>query len=173
MIWNKNLGGVTINLFKKLKKEPIKINLHSVAQGELIDITEVNDEVFSQKMIGNGFAVIPNDEAIYSPIEGTVTSIFPTKHAIGLKTKENIEILLHIGIDTVELKGEPFEIFVKEGDSVSPSTLLAKVDLSLLNKYNKSTDIITIITSENYANLVVNSFGPTSTSDSIGYIELN
>ncbi len=163
---------ITINLLKKLKKEPKKIALHSVAKGNLIAITDVKDDVFSQKMLGDGFAVVPSEESIYSPVDGIVTSVFPTKHAIGLKTKENIEILLHIGIDTVELKGEPFDIFVKEGEVVSPKTLLARVDLQMLENHNKMSDILTVITSNNHSGLTLNILGSVNKSHNVGYIEL-
>lgn len=75
---------------------------------KIISITEVNDPVFSQKLLGDGFAVIPDGSKIYAPLAGRVTNIFPTKHAINIKSNSGIDYLIHIGIDTVELQGEPF-----------------------------------------------------------------
>ena len=88
------------------------------ANGEMIPIDKVEDDVFSQKMMGEGFAVVPENGEIASPVSGTIVSVFPTKHAIGIKTDDDIEVLLHMGIDTVDLGGEAFEIKVREGEKV-------------------------------------------------------
>lgn len=136
-----------MNLFKKFKKKTNQLTLHSVNTGVFVPITEVKDDVFSQKMLGDGFAIRPNIKEVYSPISGIVTSVFPTKHAIGLKSEAGVEILVHMGIDTVELQGKPFEVFVKEGDLVVPSIKIADIDLAMLNVSNKQSDILVIITS--------------------------
>lgn len=136
-----------MNLFKKFKKKTNQLTLHSVNIGVFVPITEVKDDVFSQKMLGDGFAIRPNIKEVYSPISGIVTSVFPTKHAIGLKSETGVEVLVHMGIDTVELQGKPFEVFVKEGDLVVPSTKIADIDLAMLNVSNKQSDILVIITS--------------------------
>ena len=136
-------------MFKFLKKKeakPINENLYAVASGKLIAISEVNDPVFSQKMMGDGFAVIPENGDIYSPIIGQVISIFHTKHAVGLQMNNGLEILLHMGIDTVELKGAPFDIKVTEGDYVTQETLIAKVNLNAILAANKGTEMVVIIT---------------------------
>ena len=105
--------------FLKKKNEVVENNtMYAVANGTIIPISEVNDPVFSQKMMGDGYAVVPENGEIYAPIEGEVLSVFQTKHAIGLKMTNGLEILLHMGIDTVELNGAPFTIKVKEGDTV-------------------------------------------------------
>lgn len=110
--------------------------------------------MFSKKILGDGFAVEPINGEIYSPIKGKVISIFPSKHAIGLVDELNqLELLVHIGIDTVELQGEPFEIFCKVGDRVDENTLLAKVDLDLLEKENKQKDIIVVVMDDNNISL--------------------
>lgn len=142
-----------INLLKKFKKNVKTLEIYSVAQGEIIPIVDVVDDVFSQKILGDGFAIIPSNDQVYSPIKGKITSIFPTKHAIGIQNEQGIDILIHIGIDTVELKGEPFNLFVKEGEYVDKHTLLANVNLSLLKEKNKQSDILVIITSDNYKKL--------------------
>lgn len=136
-----------MNLFKKFKKKTNQLTLHSVNTGVFVPITEVKDDAFSQKMLGDGFAIRPNIKEVYSPISGIVTSVFPTKHAIGLKSETGVEVLVHMGIDTVELQGKPFEVFVKEGDLVAPSTKIADIDLAMLNVSNKQSDILVIITS--------------------------
>lgn len=135
-----------LGFFKK--KETIQLNetLYAVATGNLIPVSEVNDPVFSQKMMGDGFAVIPDTGDIYSPIVGEVLSVFQTKHAVGMKMTNGLEILLHMGIDTVELNGEPFDIKVSEGTKVSQESLIAKVDLEAITSVGKAIDMVVVIT---------------------------
>ncbi|MGO3912816.1 PTS transporter subunit IIBC [Enterococcus viikkiensis] len=116
------------------------------ANGELIPIDRVQDEVFSQKMMGEGFAVIPENGEIASPVAGTIVSIFPTKHAIGIKTDDEIEVLLHMGIDTVDLGGEAFEIKVREGEKVKAGEIVATADLAKIQASGKKTTMIVVFT---------------------------
>ncbi|WP_195640339.1 PTS sugar transporter subunit IIA [Enterococcus durans] len=134
-----------MRLFKKKKT----IELFNPINGNVVALSSVHDEVFASGAIGTGFGIFPSNGDIYSPTEATVTAIFPTKHAISLVTKNGIEILIHIGIDTVELNGEGFEILVDIDDKVDKSTLLAKVDLNYLKMQNKKTDIMVIFTNLN------------------------
>lgn len=120
--------------------------LYTPANGEVIPITEVKDQVFSSKMMGDGFAVIPEDNHIYSPVMGKVLSVFETKHAIGILMPNGLEILVHMGLDTVELKGEPFTVHVKENDQVTPNTLLADMDLEKVKAAGKPLDVVVVIT---------------------------
>ncbi len=96
--------------------------------------------------MGEGFGVVPNNEKIYSPITATVTSVFKTKHAIGLKTDDGLEVMVHMGLDTVELNGEPFEIKVNEGDKIEANTLIATMDLNKVKDAGKDTVVLTIVT---------------------------
>ncbi|WP_430621473.1 PTS transporter subunit IIBC [Enterococcus sp. DIV0800] len=116
------------------------------ANGELIPIDRVQDEVFSQKMMGEGFAVIPENGEIASPVAGTIVSIFPTKHAIGIKTDDEIEVLLHMGIDTVDLGGEAFEIKVRGGEKVKAGKIVATADLAKIQASGKKTTMIVVFT---------------------------
>ncbi|WP_337960821.1 PTS sugar transporter subunit IIA [Caloramator sp. mosi_1] len=102
--------------FFKKKNNAIELNAHMV--GNVVELANVPDEVFASKMLGDGLAIEPTEGVLYSPCDAEVVQVFPTKHAVGLKTKEGLEILLHIGIDTVQMQGEGFEAFVKEGDKV-------------------------------------------------------
>ncbi|WP_366938466.1 glucose PTS transporter subunit IIA [uncultured Lactobacillus sp.] len=122
------------------------IDFTAPVNGKFKSLVDVDDEVFSEKMMGEGFAIEPTDQHIFSPVEGEVVSIFKTKHAIGLKTKDGLEVLLHMGIDTVDLAGKPFTIKVKEGEKVSPKTELAEVDLEQIKASGKKPTIITVIT---------------------------
>ncbi|WP_067730213.1 PTS sugar transporter subunit IIA [Oceanobacillus damuensis] len=129
------------NLFGKKNKESDKFI--APMTGELIPITEVPDEVFSGKMMGDGFAIVPKEGTVFSPIDGKIVNIFPTSHAIGLESNLGREILIHIGIDTVELKGNGFEPLVKENDEVKAGQPLMKVDLEYVG--NNATSTITPI----------------------------
>lgn len=95
-------------------------------------------------MMGPGFAIIPETNDIFSPISGKVTSVFLTKHAIGLESK-GIKFLIHIGIDTVELNGQGFDIHVKEGEKVTPDTLLIKIDRDFLASQEKEDTIMVVL----------------------------
>ena len=122
------------------------VDLVAVANGEVIAIEAVADPVFSGKMMGDGFAVEPTDGTIVSPVSGTIKSVFPTKHAIGIETKEGVEVLVHMGIDTVSLEGKPFSIKVKEGDQVQAGQVLAQVDLEALQQADKKATMIVVFT---------------------------
>ncbi|MGL4644970.1 MAG: PTS sugar transporter subunit IIA [Vagococcus fluvialis] len=156
------------------RKKGNEIELHSVAKGEVIPITEVSDPVFSQKMMGDGYAVKPSSNQVFAPISGKVVSIFPTKHAIAIQSENGLECLLHMGIDTVDLKGVHFDIHVKEGDFITPTTQLATVDLEALKKADKQSDLIVVFT--NFSD-VVDSFNlskveQSSEQDVVGSITL-
>lgn len=129
-----------MKIFKK------KTIIYSPANGVIKSIDKVKDEVFSSKALGDGFALETTEKSIYSPVEGEITSIFPTKHAISIKTATGIEILIHIGIDTVELDGEGFTMKVAEGDKVSKDTELVTVDFPYLESKGKDTDVLVIFT---------------------------
>ncbi|WP_113927002.1 glucose-specific PTS transporter subunit IIBC [Bacillus sp. P14.5] len=107
--------------------------------GEIKDLSEVPDQVFSQKMMGDGFAILPTDGLIVSPVDGKVVNVFPTKHAIGLESKNGKEVLIHVGIDTVKLEGKGFESLIKEGDKVEAGQPLLKVDLDYIKNNAPST----------------------------------
>ncbi|WP_231710624.1 glucose-specific PTS transporter subunit IIBC [Gracilibacillus suaedae] len=111
----------------------------SPMQGEVMPLSEVPDQVFSQKMMGDGFAVKPTAGEIVSPVNGKIINIFPTKHAIGIEADNGTEILIHIGIDTVNLKGEGFTAKVAEGDEVKQGQTLMEVDLDFISNNAPST----------------------------------
>lgn len=108
-------------------------------------LENVNDEAFSQKMLGDGIAVVPSIGEVFSPVDGEVTMIFPTNHAIGLKSDDGIEVLIHIGIDTVELNGDGFYSHVKQGDKVEAGSPLLSFDLNKISSQYES-DVMVIIT---------------------------
>jgi PTS system N-acetylglucosamine-specific IIC component len=149
---------------------PKNQEVYAVASGTLIPITEVGDAVFSEKMMGDGYAVMPTTGEIFAPVEGTILNIFPTKHALGIVTATGIEVLLHMGIDTVALKGKPFELFVKDGQKVARGQLIAKVDLAELAANGKKNDMIVVFTNmDKVAQLAVQP-GKVSANDIAGTV---
>ena len=120
--------------------------VYSVAEGEVIALEQVKDPVFSQKMMGDGFAVEPANGNIVSPVSGTVSSIFPTKHALGLVTEAGLEVLVHIGLDTVSLEGKPFTVHVSEGQKVAAGDLLVTADLDAIRAAGRETSTIVVFT---------------------------
>ena len=118
-------------------KEQLNNNIllvHSPIEGIVIDLNEVNDEMFSGEVLGKGVAIIPNNGKIYAPEDGVITATFETKHAIGLTTDKGVEILIHIGIDTVKLEGKPFVQCVNKGQKVKQGDLLVEFDMSEIKK---------------------------------------
>lgn len=115
-------------------------------EGQLKDISSVNDEVFSSKAVGDGFAVIPSSDELYAPVTGKITSVFPTQHAITLISDNGVEILMHIGIDTVELKGRFFNIEVKKGEHVEQGDLLGTVNFKKIKDANYDPIVMLIVT---------------------------
>ena len=120
--------------------------VHSVADGQVINIEDVKDPVFSQKMMGDGFAVEPDNGKIVSPVAGKVTSIFPTKHALGLVTDNGLEVLVHIGLDTVSLEGKPFDVKVAEGQTVAAGDLLVEANLDAIREAGRATSTVVVFT---------------------------
>ncbi|GAB5150274.1 PTS transporter subunit IIBC [Enterococcus faecalis] len=161
-------AGVPTTNFLGKKKDFV-----AVATGEVIPMAQVNDPVFSQKMMGDGFAVKPLEGEVVAPISGKVLSVFPSKHAIGLQTEEGIEVLVHMGIDTVEMATPAFESFVKEGQSLKAGTKLAKMNLDVIEQAGKETTIIVAFTnSDKVEQVVINQLGTTTAGTVIGQIEI-
>ena len=120
--------------------------VYSVADGQVIELDQVKDPVFAQKMMGDGFAVEPSNGNIVSPVSGTVSSIFPTKHALGLVTEAGLEVLVHIGLDTVSLEGKPFTVHVAEGQKVAAGDLLVTADLDAIRAAGRETTTVVVFT---------------------------
>ncbi len=112
----------------------------------MIPMEEVKDETFAQKMLGDGFAILPEDGEVCSPVNGTVTSVFDTKHAVCLVSDGGLEILIHIGIDTVNLQGKHFTTHVKDGDTVKAGQPLITFELEQVKKAGYDTVIPLVFT---------------------------
>ncbi len=142
---------------EKVSKEQLALHdevIASPVDGQPESLTKVNDQVFSAKMMGDGAAIVPSDGTIYAPVTGTVTISYPTKHAYGIKSDKGAEVLIHIGLDTVNLKGKHFESFVKQGQRIKKGDKLGSVDLDAVKKAGYDTTVMEIITNtKNYANV--------------------
>lgn len=133
------------NIFKKKSAN----KLSAPITGQLIQIQNVSDEVFSTKVMGDGFAVKPNSDIVVSPVTGDVTNIFPTKHAISLTASNGMEVLLHLGIDTVELQGKPFEMLVSEGQHVEVGDELVRMNRKEIADNNKDDVVMLVLPGKN------------------------
>ncbi|ADH98592.1 glucose-specific PTS transporter subunit IIBC [Salisediminibacterium selenitireducens] len=122
------------------------IDLAMPLEGELIDLANVPDNMFAEKMMGDGFAIEPSDGLVVSPVNGEVVNLFPTMHAIGLLADDGTEVLVHIGVDTVNMKGDGFEAFVSQGDRVAVGDELIRFDLELVKQKAKAATTPVIFT---------------------------
>ncbi|MDR0922235.1 MAG: beta-glucoside-specific PTS transporter subunit IIABC [Lactobacillales bacterium] len=129
--------------------------IHSPVQGELLQLSEVPDDTFANQLLGRTIAIMPTDEKIVSPIDGEVEFVFDTKHAIGLVGKNGEEILIHLGIDTVALKGQYFENFVKKGDKVKAGECIAKFEIEKVKAAGFNPTVLTVVTNDkNYLSII-------------------
>lgn len=129
------------NLFKKSKS-----SIYAPVNGEIIPLEMVPDPVFSEKLMGEGVAIMPAKGYIHAPVNGTIIQIAPTKHALGILAEDGSEILIHIGLETVSLKGVGFAVAVNVGDKVSVGQLLIEVDWNYLRSHAKSIITPIVIT---------------------------
>lgn len=127
-----------------------KQSIYAPMVGTVLPLSEVPDETFSSKLLGEGLAILPNEEYVYAPFDGEVITLFPTKHAIALKNAKGVDVLIHVGIDTVELKGQGFEQLVKAGDAVKQGQPLLRVDLEFIRSkgYSLVTPFVVTNSSE-------------------------
>lgn len=156
-----------------LQNEKIAEDIVSPLKGEIVPITEVPDEVFAGKMMGDGFAILPADGLVVSPVNGKVINAFPTKHALGIQSEGGTEILIHVGLDTVHLKGEGFELLIEEGQEIKAGQPLLKADLSYIEKHAKSTITPIVFTNLTESEtIVINKHGNVESQEK-GIIEIN
>ncbi|MDD9149989.1 MULTISPECIES: beta-glucoside-specific PTS transporter subunit IIABC [unclassified Sporolactobacillus] len=124
------------------------ISIDSPVAGTVEALQKVNDEVFSKGLMGPGVAIVPSKGEVVAPFDGTVVSVFPTKHAIGLRSDSGVELLIHIGLDTVELKGTPFDMHVQAQDKIKKGQLLENIDIDAIQKSGYDPTVIVVVTNQ-------------------------
>ncbi|BEP29073.1 PTS sugar transporter subunit IIA [Helicovermis profundi] len=141
-----------LGIFKK------NIVLISPIEGDIIELSKVDDEVFSKKMVGDGLAIKPSNGKVYAPISGKLIQVFSTKHAYSILSDQGVEILIHLGIDTVELNGQGFKNYKNSGDTIKKGDLIAEMDLDFIKSKGKSTVSPIVITNyDNYKKISIES----------------
>lgn len=135
--------------FGKKQEKQENFTVTTPISGKLEKIEKVNDPAFAQKMLGDGFAIIPDEDkvTVYAPVAGKIEALPKTKHAVGIKTAQGVEILIHIGIDTVNLKGEGFEVMVNQDDEVTQGQKLEVFDKNVVTDNNLDPTVIVVFTS--------------------------
>lgn len=150
-----------------------KLDIAAPVSGEIVHLENVPDDVFSKGILGKGIAIIPNEGEIYAPVSGLITSFFPTSHAVGITTAEGLELLIHVGINTVNLGGVGFETKVSEGVKVQKGNLMLKIDIQNIKRwgYNTVTPII-ICNPDEFKGITYIANGEVNKGDVIMRIEL-
>lgn len=143
---------------KSLKPSDVKmISVVSPLDGDVIELKEVDDEVFASGVTGKGVAIVPTNNVVVSPVEGTVSVLFPSKHAVGITTKDGVELLVHIGLNTVMLNGEGFTAFVKQGDKVVCGQKLLEFDKEfILSKGYSLQSPVLVTNADQFSDIVMN-----------------
>ena len=152
-------------MFGFLKKE--SGGVAAPVTGKCIRIEEVPDAVFSQKMMGDGFAVIPSGDTVAAPVSGEIVMVAQTKHAFGMKTKSGIELLVHIGLDTVELNGEGFTVLAKPGSRVKAGEAVIRFDKAFMEGKGLNMTTMVIFTGGYDREIKISQFGQDVTAGEV------
>lgn len=142
------------NFFKKKEKEYADV-IYAPLKGEAIPSSEVNDPTFAEEMLGMGMAIKPSEGKVYAPFDGTVAMVFDTKHAVSLVSNKGTEVLIHVGLDTVMLKGEHYTTHVESGASVNKGDLLLEFDMEAIKAagYEVVTPVV-ICNADDYKDVI-------------------
>lgn len=143
------------------------IELKSPAEGKAAELSETPDPVFSSGIMGDGIAIEPKEGILYSPVNGVVSQVFPTKHAIGIVSDEGLEVLIHIGIDTVHLKGEGFESLVKENDRVKIGDKLISFNIDIIKSKAKAATVVMLVTNMDMVEFINFKYGDVDNRSSV------
>ena len=155
-------------MFHFLKGKNKENVLYAPCKGKVVPLSEVPDPTFSEKILGDGFAVIPSEGKIYAPADGEIAMVFDTLHAVTLTSTQGAEILIHIGLDTVTLKGEPFKAHVAAGDKVKKGDLLIEADLDKIEKAGLNTIIpVLICNTDDYGKISLQKEGDVSADEAV------
>lgn len=159
-----------MGLFDKIlgKKENTAMIIGAPVNGECVPLSEVSDPTFGEGILGKGAAIIPSDGRIVAPVDGTVSTIFPTGHAVSITGDDGVELLVHIGLDTVKLNGEHFTKHVSDGDHVKKGDLLIEADIAKLKEagFDVITPII-VCNTDDYSEVIPNAGGKVSQGDMV------
>ncbi|WP_026908309.1 PTS sugar transporter subunit IIA [Paucisalibacillus globulus] len=139
-------------MFKKLFNKSKETHFYAPVNGKIVSLEDVPDPVFSQKMMGEGIAIIPSEGKVVAPVNGEIIQVAPTKHAIGILAEDGSEILIHFGLETVALNGEGFDVHVNPGDQVKVGQPLMDVRLNVIQEKAKDTITPIVITNGNQIN---------------------
>lgn len=150
--------GAFTQLESEVKQQTVE--LYAPIQGQSIPLSEVSDEVFSQEMMGKGVAFIPEHPVLYAPMDGTVSPLYKSKHALGLVSDNGVELLIHIGIDTVKMKGAGFKAFVNTGDTVSKGDKLIEFDPNAIKEFGLDTTTMMVITNTDHFSNITPTISP-------------
>ena len=143
-----------MGFFDRFKKDK-GIELTAPMKGKCVSIKEVPDPTFAEEILGKGIAVIPQDGHVYAPADGKISTVFPTGHAVGITTADGAEILIHIGLDTVQLNGEGFQARVAQGDRVKKGQLLVSFDMAFIEEKGYCLETPVLVTnSDDYLEVV-------------------
>jgi PTS system glucose-specific IIA component len=142
-------------------------DVYAPVDGQIVALESVDDEVFSQKMVGDGVAVMPISNTFTAPIDGIVSKIFSTNHAYSIKNDKDLEVMVHIGLETVALEGRGFTRIVSEGDSVKVGDVIIEADLAYIKEHAKDTITPIIISDESEFKEILKEYNVVKTSDKI------
>ncbi|HHF3636026.1 TPA: PTS glucose transporter subunit IIA [Haemophilus influenzae] len=159
--------GLFDKLFGSKESKSVEVEIYAPISGEIVNIEDVPDVVFSEKIVGDGVAVRPIGNKIVAPVDGVIGKIFETNHAFSMESKEGVELFVHFGIDTVELKGEGFTRIAQEGQSVKRGDTVIEFDLALLESKAKSVLTPIVISNMDEISCIVKKSGEVVAGESV------
>ncbi|ABQ99503.1 TPA: PTS glucose transporter subunit IIA [Haemophilus influenzae] len=159
--------GLFDKLFGSKENKSVEVEIYAPISGEIVNIEDVPDVVFSEKIVGDGVAVRPIGNKIVAPVDGVIGKIFETNHAFSMESKEGVELFVHFGIDTVELKGEGFTRIAQEGQSVKRGDTVIEFDLALLESKAKSVLTPIVISNMDEISCIVKKSGEVVAGESV------
>ncbi|MCK9140088.1 PTS glucose transporter subunit IIA [Haemophilus influenzae] len=159
--------GLFDKLFGSKENKSVEVEIYAPISGEIVNIEDVPDVVFSEKIVGDGVAVRPIGNKIVAPVDGVIGKIFETNHAFSMESKEGVELFVHFGIDTVELKGEGFTRIAQEGQSVKRGDTVIEFDLPLLESKAKSVLTPIVISNMDEISCIVKKSGEVVAGESV------
>ncbi|AOZ66558.1 TPA: PTS glucose transporter subunit IIA [Haemophilus influenzae] len=159
--------GLFDKLFGSKENKSVEVDIYAPISGEIVNIEDVPDVVFSEKIVGDGVAVRPIGNKIVAPVDGVIGKIFETNHAFSMESKEGVELFVHFGIDTVELKGEGFTRIAQEGQSVKRGDTVIEFDLALLESKAKSVLTPIVISNMDEISCIVKKSGEVVAGESV------